>query len=478
MAQTVMGKINDWGGLDEDDPIIDNSALTMEELTEVSVSGLDDEPTAVSVGAPETPAPVTFPHVPAAATVVSSEPVVLQPVADEVPLTADSATTDWQPDVVPAAATVDMSPVTTVTQAELAAASAMAAGSELPNLKTQESAPVVASERETTETVKKVSAKVATKSLLTRWRGTKFKPAKETDKVKKTAPKRAPKQSKARTGKNEWQLVTLALLLVVGVAGGSFWYRRRGGQVAGIKKELVADYRLGAGYIATTGVCTPVIDPSVRASVDDFASIISGDGYIDESVTGELRTQFDFFQEHALGTGARHCFALEYCHNDFANNLPFVLAYARRAYVDTHYGNAGVGGVGGQWVAAGQLRQDVTQLFGVSEVDVSLFPVTNGTINDVYNAADDLFLIPADVNISGPYHYELEKIRANAATKQRVFVAKMVTSDSACQVVINDDHCNCPQTRYYLVQDINPATGEYVYTHEYVQVTGERQKVD
>ena len=105
MAQTVMGKINDWGGLDEDDPIIDNSALTMEELTEVSVSGLDDEPTAVSVGAPETPAPVTFPHVPAAATVVSSEPVVLQPVADEVPLTADSATTDWQPDVVPAATT-------------------------------------------------------------------------------------------------------------------------------------------------------------------------------------------------------------------------------------------------------------------------------------------------------------------------------------------------------------------------------------
>ena len=201
MAQTVMGKINDWGGLDEDDPIIDNSALTMEELTEVSVSGLDDESMSAPADPSEAPAPATFSNVPATATVIASEPVVLQPVTNEVSSTPESDSLDWQPDMVPAATTVDSSPVTTVTEAELAAASAMAAGSELPNLKTQESAPVVASERETTETVKKVSAKVATKSLLTHWRGTKFKPAKETDKVKKTAPKRAPKQSKARTGK-------------------------------------------------------------------------------------------------------------------------------------------------------------------------------------------------------------------------------------------------------------------------------------
>lgn len=268
------------------------------------------------------------------------------------------------------------------------------------------------------------------------------------------------------------QLCVWLLGFVVIAAGVAWYFWRQEGEE--LEPGLVADFQTKQENVATVGKCKPVVVREVKASVDDFAEAVASEMYQDVELTDELKEQFNYFQKYSLGTNAVHCFALEYCRNDFGQNIPFALAFARQAYVMHHFGADHEIIPGGMWQPVSRLKEDVAEYFGLQNVEMGFYPLTGDqVIADVYNGADGTFLIADEPNINGPYQYQLIGVRQHDATRQRVFIAEAKPTGSSCVIEINQEKCECPQARYYLVQEVSPATGKLVYSRELVQVLDE-----
>ncbi len=443
----VYGTIRDFGGVSDDDPIIHGGVSFDDPIIENPQSEVAHQTDPVqAAGTPkEIVSEIVVEYTPAQpASVVSSEQQGFVPaaqVANDVSVNnltnEDETVTDAQLAPQSVAAEVPVSVAEPATMPEITPAQAAAAASLDP----------LAGQNPT------VDAQVT-----------------NTQAQMPSPQETAPKES-ARGRKNYLGIVAVLVVVLIVAASGWWWFARQ--QTKETVPDLVADYQLKSSDTPMLGKCRPVVDTALRASVDDFARAIESDAYEVTPITDEHKQTFDFFQRYSLGTGAQHCFALEYCQNHFAANLPFDLAFARQAYIEKNYGaGATVDVLGdGFWQPASRLRADVQDYFGVADAELGFLPVLSGqTINDVYNGNSDTFLALVNPVYPGPYHYQLVEMRQHRQTGQRIFVAVSVNDKQDCSVTLGGEQCACPSARYYLVQDLSPATSKPIFTHEYVQV--------
>ena len=283
--------------------------------------------------------------------------------------------------------------------------------------------------------------------------------------------------SKALDGQIWRRLLTagVALLVVVGVFSLVAVFKRPARESVYLRDEYRRDeVDLDSGnLVATAGICQPIPEATVAATVDDFAQTLESDVYKSVTIDEQMREDFAFFAHYSLWTNARHCFYLEYCYNEFASNTPFMLGFARRVFAGEFLGETKkVSDETALRQPANQLRSRVEKYFGVKDIDVSKFPEESGA---VYDAEDDSILLSVDEGKDGPYHYDLAAVYEHPTLGQRVFVADAVFNGK-CTLRVNENKCTCPAARYYLVQDVDPVSGERIFSREYIQIVGEMKE--